>query len=196
MLTSKKHNSNNWIEKYTDGWTTEDLVFQWKHTDPVQVARNMHLPRFILEKFQTDLCNSITNTGKMIKKSYLFKSLYKFRSYTFSNYVVSRGANKHSTHVCIYLSWTKFIVKNQSSYPLVPSQVWWQETGLFLLVINDSIYQDVDQRDTHTLFRKAKRPTINKFMSQVFLRDDAINLKLLVINMPTLFAVIRAALDR
>lgn len=46
-----------------DGWTTEDLVFQWKQIDPVQVARNMHLPRFILEKFQTDLCNSITNTG-------------------------------------------------------------------------------------------------------------------------------------
>ena len=50
----------------TDGWTTDDLVFQWKKENPVQVAKNMHLPRFILEKFQTDLCNSITNTGTSI----------------------------------------------------------------------------------------------------------------------------------
>jgi hypothetical protein len=49
----------------TDGWTTDDLVFQWKKENPVQVAKNMHLPRFILEKFQTDLCNSITNTGML-----------------------------------------------------------------------------------------------------------------------------------
>lgn len=59
-----KHGPHTKI-KHPDGWTTEDLVFQWKQTDPVQVARNMHLPRFILEKFQTDLCNSITNTGKL-----------------------------------------------------------------------------------------------------------------------------------
>lgn len=58
----------NFYNYKTDGWTTEDLVFQWKQTDPVQVARNMHLPRFILEKFQTDLCNSITNTGKFTTK--------------------------------------------------------------------------------------------------------------------------------
>jgi hypothetical protein len=31
----------------------------------VQVVKNLHLPRFTLEKFLTDSCNSKTNTGKM-----------------------------------------------------------------------------------------------------------------------------------
>lgn len=51
------------IYEYADGWTTEDLVFLWRAGDPVQVAPNMQLPRFALEKFKTDSCNSITNTG-------------------------------------------------------------------------------------------------------------------------------------
>lgn len=47
----------------SDGWTTNDLVFLWKEGDPVQVVKNLHLPRFTLEKFLTDYCNSKTNTG-------------------------------------------------------------------------------------------------------------------------------------
>lgn len=47
-----------------DGWTTDDLVFQWKEGDPVQVIKNLHLPRFTLEKFRTNYCNSKTNTGR------------------------------------------------------------------------------------------------------------------------------------
>lgn len=46
-----------------DGWTTDDLVFLWKEGDPVQVVKNLHLPRFTLERFLTDYCNSKTNTG-------------------------------------------------------------------------------------------------------------------------------------
>ncbi|CAL4068006.1 unnamed protein product, partial [Meganyctiphanes norvegica] len=46
------------------GWTTEDLVFLWEMVDPVQVTKNLHLPRFKLEKFITDYCNSKTNTGE------------------------------------------------------------------------------------------------------------------------------------
>lgn len=49
-----------WI---SDGWTTNDLEFVWKDGDPVQVVKNLHLPRFTLEKFRTDSCNSKTNTG-------------------------------------------------------------------------------------------------------------------------------------
>ncbi|CAN7983046.1 unnamed protein product, partial [Ixodes hexagonus] len=45
------------------GYTTEDLVFLWKEGDPVQVTKNLHLPRFTLERFQTDYCTSRTNTG-------------------------------------------------------------------------------------------------------------------------------------
>lgn len=49
---------------HIDGWTTDDLVFLWKEDDPVQVVKNLHLPRFTLEKFVTNYCNSKTNTGK------------------------------------------------------------------------------------------------------------------------------------
>jgi len=51
---------------YQDGWTTADLVFLWKEGDPVQVVKNLHLPRFTLEKFLTDYCNSKTNTGEIM----------------------------------------------------------------------------------------------------------------------------------
>lgn len=50
---------------FSDGWTTDDLVFLWKEGDPVQVVKNLHLPRFTLEKYRTDYCNSKTNTGKL-----------------------------------------------------------------------------------------------------------------------------------
>lgn len=62
--------------KMPDGWTTADLVFLWKEGDPVQVVKNLHLPRFTLEKFLTDYCNSKTNTG-MLK--------YTLRDYTHIN---------------------------------------------------------------------------------------------------------------
>ncbi|ALC46945.1 GluClalpha [Drosophila busckii] len=51
------------LSRNLDGWTTNDLVFLWKEGDPVQVVKNLHLPRFTLEKFLTDYCNSKTNTG-------------------------------------------------------------------------------------------------------------------------------------
>lgn len=46
-----------------DGWTTTDLIYKWKKQDPVQVVPDLNLPRFKLEKFSTDYCNSKTNTG-------------------------------------------------------------------------------------------------------------------------------------
>lgn len=55
--------------KFSDGWTTDDLVFLWKEGDPVQVVKSLHLPRFTLEKFLTDYCNSKTNTGAMLFRS-------------------------------------------------------------------------------------------------------------------------------
>ena len=50
----------------SDGWTTDDLVFLWRAGDPVQVAKNLQLPRFSLQKFKTDSCNSKTNTGRSL----------------------------------------------------------------------------------------------------------------------------------
>ncbi|XP_043503248.1 glutamate-gated chloride channel-like isoform X2 [Polistes fuscatus] len=62
------------------GWTTTDLVFLWKEGDPVQVVKNLHLPRFTLEKFLTDYCNSKTNTGEYscLKVDLLFKREFSY----------------------------------------------------------------------------------------------------------------------
>ncbi|XP_068983860.1 glutamate-gated chloride channel isoform X6 [Bombus flavifrons] len=62
------------------GWTTDDLVFLWKEGDPVQVVKNLHLPRFTLEKFYTDYCNSKTNTGEYscLKVDLLFKREFSY----------------------------------------------------------------------------------------------------------------------
>ncbi|XP_049817927.1 glutamate-gated chloride channel isoform X2 [Aethina tumida] len=62
------------------GWTTDDLVFLWKEGDPVQVVKNLHLPRFTLEKFLTDYCNSRTNTGEYscLKVDLLFKREFSY----------------------------------------------------------------------------------------------------------------------
>lgn len=62
------------------GWTTDDLVFLWKEGDPVQVVKNLHLPRFTLEKFLTDYCNSKTNTGEYscLKVDLIFKREFSY----------------------------------------------------------------------------------------------------------------------
>jgi hypothetical protein len=51
---------------FSDGYTTDDLVFLWKEGDPVQVTKNLHLPRFTLEKYLTAYCTSRTNTGNTL----------------------------------------------------------------------------------------------------------------------------------
>ena len=50
---------------YADGWTTDDLKYQWKKADPVQITKDLHLPRFTLEKYVSDYCNIKTNTGEL-----------------------------------------------------------------------------------------------------------------------------------
>jgi hypothetical protein len=63
MMLNVRKSHNKGITWIADGWTTNDLEFVWKDGDPVQVVKNLHLPRFTLEKFRTDSCNSKTNTG-------------------------------------------------------------------------------------------------------------------------------------
>ena len=48
---------------FADGWTTADLIYKWKELDPVQIVNDLNLPRFKLERFSTDYCNTKTNTG-------------------------------------------------------------------------------------------------------------------------------------
>jgi len=62
------------------GWTTEDLIFEWRDVEPVQVPENMKLPRFIVEKVQTDFCSSNTTTGmySCLKVNLLFKREFSY----------------------------------------------------------------------------------------------------------------------
>ena len=48
---------------FADGWTTADLIYKWKELDPVQIVNDLNLPRFKLERFSTNYCNTKTNTG-------------------------------------------------------------------------------------------------------------------------------------
>jgi len=47
----------------SDGWAKDDLIYQWKEKDPVQVVPGLHLPRFTLEQYKSAYCDVITNTG-------------------------------------------------------------------------------------------------------------------------------------
>lgn len=62
------------------GYTTEDLVFLWREGDPVQVTKTLHLPRFTLERFNTDYCTSRTNTGEYscLKVDLVFKREFSY----------------------------------------------------------------------------------------------------------------------
>ncbi|CAG2160809.1 unnamed protein product [Oppiella nova] len=52
------------IQMASYGFTTEDLVFEWKEEDPVQVTRQLALHEFSLDSYQTNYCTSKTNTGE------------------------------------------------------------------------------------------------------------------------------------
>ena len=56
--------SNTYSSNIADGYTTDDILYLWKDTDPVQIAQNLSLPRFSIENYASSYCNVKTNTGK------------------------------------------------------------------------------------------------------------------------------------
>ena len=57
------------VSCFTDGWTTNDVVYQWKIPEPVQFVKNLFLPGgFELENFMDGYCNVKTATGERNKK--------------------------------------------------------------------------------------------------------------------------------
>ncbi|XP_067133557.1 glutamate-gated chloride channel-like [Centruroides vittatus] len=62
------------------GYTKEELIFIWKDDDPIQLIKNLHLPRFTLERYETDYCSSRTNTGEYscLKVDLLFKREFSY----------------------------------------------------------------------------------------------------------------------
>ena len=43
---NNNHNDNNDIENLPDGYTTDDITYQWDSADPLQLSKNLNLPRF------------------------------------------------------------------------------------------------------------------------------------------------------
>jgi len=46
------------------GWTTDDLFYAWKSTDPVGLVKELYLPEFGLMQYSTDNCDVKTSTGE------------------------------------------------------------------------------------------------------------------------------------
>lgn len=62
------------------GWAKDDLIYQWKEKDPVQVVHGLHLPRFTLEQYKSAYCDVITNTGEYscLKVELIFKREFSY----------------------------------------------------------------------------------------------------------------------
>ncbi|XP_047489124.1 glutamate-gated chloride channel-like [Penaeus chinensis] len=62
------------------GWTTDDLLFLWEDNEPIQVTKNLYLPRFTLEHFVPAYCNSKTNTGEYscLQVNLIFKREFSY----------------------------------------------------------------------------------------------------------------------
>lgn len=45
------------------GHTTDDVIYQWKKIDPIEVPDSLHILNYRLVAFNTDYCTSRTNTG-------------------------------------------------------------------------------------------------------------------------------------
>ena len=54
---------------FPDGWTTNDLIYEWKSSNPVQFAGNISLPGgFKLDGSDNENCDVKTATGKALKQ--------------------------------------------------------------------------------------------------------------------------------
>ncbi len=47
----------------TDGYTTKDLIFTWKYTDPLKIKENLELPEFAINGAVTGGCTKSFSTG-------------------------------------------------------------------------------------------------------------------------------------
>ena len=51
----------SWV--ISDGYTSDDLQYEWKESDPIQIVRSLHLPEFSLQAINPSRCDVLTATG-------------------------------------------------------------------------------------------------------------------------------------
>ena len=47
----------------SDGYTSDDLEYEWKESDPIQIVSSLHLPEFSLQAINAARCDVRTATG-------------------------------------------------------------------------------------------------------------------------------------
>merc|ERR1719433_919120 len=87
------------------------LFIDGKKDNPVQIAPNLNLPRFKLERFSTNYCNSKTNTGEYSCLKVLLVFKREFSYYLLTIYVPSC--------MLVIVSWVSFWLDSKS----VPARV-------------------------------------------------------------------------
>lgn len=92
------------------GYTTNDIVFVWKNENPVQVSKNIYLPKFRMQQTTHDYCTSRTNTGEY---SCIMINLQFSREFTF--YLLQAFM---PTMSLVILSWITFWLHPGHSLPL------------------------------------------------------------------------------
>ncbi|CAL8116345.1 unnamed protein product [Orchesella dallaii] len=124
------------------GFTTRDLVFQWKRYDPVQVSSTIGLdmPTFALTQFTTDYCDSQTNTGiySCLRVDFTFQRA--FHSYLVMVYIPSM--------MMVITSWVSFWISPKA----VTARTMIATLTLFILAIQTA---EVNKTFPQTSYTKA-----------------------------------------
>ncbi|XP_054714689.1 glutamate-gated chloride channel-like isoform X2 [Uloborus diversus] len=82
-------------------YTTEDLVFLWKDTEPIQVTKTLsQIPKFTMNSFNEDYCTSKTTTGEYSCIQLDFHFSREFTFYLIQAYMPSLAL--------VLLSWVIF----------------------------------------------------------------------------------------
>lgn len=93
------------LESY--GFTTKDLLFEWKEEAPVQIAGNLELPQFNILGYRTLSCTKQYNTGNYTCVEVQFVLLRQMGYYLIQTYIPSM--------LIVILSWVSFWISAESS---------------------------------------------------------------------------------
>ncbi|XP_002741883.1 glycine receptor subunit alpha-2-like, partial [Saccoglossus kowalevskii] len=93
------------LESY--GFTTKDLLFEWKDVGPVQIAGNLELPQFNILGYRTLPCTKQYNTGNYTCVEVQFFFLRQMGYYLIQTYIPSM--------LIVILSWVSFWISAESS---------------------------------------------------------------------------------
>ncbi|XP_077978858.1 glycine receptor subunit alpha-2-like [Glandiceps talaboti] len=93
------------LESY--GFTTKDLLFDWKEVGPVQINEDLELPQFNILGYTTESCTKEYNTGSYTCVEVQFYLVRQMGYYLIQTYIPSM--------LIVILSWVSFWISAESS---------------------------------------------------------------------------------